>query len=176
MDVPRPETEAEPELQPKPQVKLHQILNSLSQARDQTPTSSATWATIVYSESIVTKWELPKLILKRPVSPWFQRQRRTPQGNCRVQIPFLFHSFLSEVLVPYWLLLFSSLFSFHSTQLYGGFLALFGGLGSSDSIQWIFCVNHGTCRWVFSDVLWKKMSAMSYSSAILIPILWTGTF
>ena len=50
-----------------------------------------------------------------------------------VWVPFLFHSALSGVLIHF--LSLSFIFSFSSTWLYGGFLALFGGLGSSASIQ-----------------------------------------
>ena len=55
-----------------------------------------------------------------------------------------------------------------STQLCGGFLALSGGLNSSSSMQWIFCVDCSTCTCVFLMCLWEKVRAMSYSSAILI--------
>ena len=48
----------------------------------------------------------------------------------RVWVPFLFHTSLSGVLVPSWFLSSLSLFFFPfcSTQLCGGFLALFGGV------------------------------------------------
>ena len=62
----------------------------------------------------------------------------------KVQVPLLFHSSLSGVLVPSWFL---SLY-FCSIQLCGGFLSLFGALRPSASAQ-IFCVNGSTCRWFF---------------------------
>ena len=53
----------------------------------------------------------------------------------------------SPILIP-----FLSLFFFCSTQLCQEFLALFGGLSSSASIQLMFCANSFTCRCVFFDV------------------------
>ena len=61
----------------------------------------------------------------------------------RLWVPFLFRSSLSGVLVLSWL------FPFCSTHLCGGFLALYGGLRSSATIQYMFHVNHSTCRWGF---------------------------
>ena len=69
---------------------------------------------------------------------------------------------------PFFLFFLSSLsFSLCSTQLCGGFLALFGNMGSSTSVQWMFLVNCSTCRF-FLMCLWEKLSTMSFSSAILI--------
>ena len=70
----------------------------------------------------------------------------------------------SPILIP-----FLSLFFFCSTQLCQEFLALFGGLSSSASIQLMFCVSHFTCRCVFLMCFWEKVSVTSYSSAILVP-------
>ena len=60
-----------------------------------------------------------------------------------------------------------SLFSFCSTQLRGWFLAFFGGLRSSASMQQMYYVNTSICRWMFLMCLWEKGHAMSYSSVIL---------
>lgn len=73
----------------------------------------------------------------------------------------------SPVLIP-----FLSLFFFCSTQLCQKFLALFGGLSSSASIQLMFCVSRFTCRCVFLTCLWEKMHLTSYSSAILLRLRW----
>ena len=78
----------------------------------------------------------------------------SPSLDClpSVRVPFLFHSSLTGVLVPShpdsFCISFS--FSFYSTQLCGGFLSRFEGL-NSDSIQYLFCANHSTCR-CFSNV------------------------
>ena len=61
-----------------------------------------------------------------------------------------------------------SLFFFFSTRLCQEFLALFGGLNSSVSIQYMFSASRFVCRCVFLMCLWEKVSATSYSSAILI--------
>ena len=72
----------------------------------------------------------------------------------------------SSILIP-----FLSLVFFCSTQLCQEFLALFGGLNSSASIQLMFCVNRFTCRCVFLMCLWEKVCATSYSSTILLRLL-----
>ena len=62
-----------------------------------------------------------------------------------------------------------SLFFFSSTLLCQEFLALFGGLSSSASIQLIFCASHFTRRCVFLMCLWERVSMSSHSSTILPP-------
>ena len=84
----------------------------------------------------------------------------------RMWVPFLLYSCLGNatlVLIP-----FLSLFLFCSTQLCQEFLALFGCLSSSASIQLMFCLSHFTCRCVFFICLWEKMSLNSYFSTILL--------
>ena len=61
-----------------------------------------------------------------------------------------------------------SLFFFCSTQLCQEFLALYGGLSSSVSVQLIFCASSFTGRCVFLMCLWEKVCATSYSSIILL--------
>lgn len=85
----------------------------------------------------------------------------------RTWVPFLLHSSLLEMLVLSWFL-FSFFFFFCYTQLCQEFLALFGGLSSSASIQLMFCVSRFTRKCVFLMCLWEKVSATSYSSAILL--------
>ena len=71
----------------------------------------------------------------------------------------------SPFLIP-----FLSLFLFFCcTQLCQEFLALFGGLSSSVSIQLMFCASHFTRRCDFLMCLWEKVSETSYSPAILFP-------
>ena len=85
------------------------------------------------------------------------------QERCSVLILFFF--FFS-------LFLLSLFFSFCSTWLCGGFLALFGGLRSSARIQKMFCASRFMCRFFFFCMcLWEKVRDTSYSSATLIPLL-----
>ena len=64
----------------------------------------------------------------------------------RRSVPFLLHSSLWGMLVPSWFLF------FFSTQLCQEFLALFGGLSYSASIQLMFCASSFTYRCGFFAV------------------------
>ena len=86
-------------------------------------------------------------------------------------LALLLHGSLSGMLVPSWFL-FSLFFFFCSTQLCQEFLALFGGLSSSSSIQLMFCASSFTCRCVFLMCLWEKVCVTSHSFAILFHLPW----
>ena len=82
----------------------------------------------------------------------------------RKWVPFLFLSSLSRMLVLSWFL-FSLSFSFVLSSYIESFLPFLEVLNSA-SIQ-LFCASCFICKSVFLRCLWEKVSATSYSSAIL---------
>ena len=65
MEVPRPETESEPQLRPTWQVQQHGLLNPLSRARDGIHTSAVTWAAVVGFLTHCVTVETPSLLLNK---------------------------------------------------------------------------------------------------------------